>query len=398
MGSIKDKVAIIGMGCTKFGELWDKSSDDVIIDATYEAYQDAGIGQDDIQAAFVGTIFAGVTAGCLAEPLKMDYKPVSRVENNCASAVEALRYAAFAVASGMYDTVLAVGFEKCKDCGYNILPNPQPDSLHPLYSTGITGPGCFALAATRYWHQYNITPEAGKRTLAKIAVKNHHNGSMHPKAHFQREITMEAVLMAPPIAWPLGLFDCCPTTDGGAAAILTRADLAKNYRDDYVLIKGLGLSVGRINPWKGKCKSDVDITFWTETDIAAKQAYEQAGIKDPQKEISLAEVHDCFTITELINYESLGLCPVGQGTDYVNDGTFTLEGRQPVNPDGGLKSFGHPIGASGLRMIYEVYKQLQGRAEYPQRQLKNPKLGLAHSQGGVPGAFQAMVTVCGARD
>jgi acetyl-CoA C-acetyltransferase len=396
MGSIKDKVAIVGMGCSKFGENWEKGTSDMIIDAVYEAYDDAGIEPKDIQAAFVGTLYSGVTAACLAEPLKMDYIPITRVENNCASAMESLRVASFSVASGMYDCVLSVGFEKLKDSGFTSLPDPSHDSMHPVFGLGVTGPGCFALAATRYFHQYGLTMDEGRKMMAKIAVKNHHNGTMAPKAMYQREVTMEAVLNAPVVAWPLGLFDCCPTTDGAAAAILTRADLAQNFRDDYVLVKGLGLSIGRVNPYIGKVKADVDLTFWTETDIASKQAYEQVGIKDPRREISLAEVHDCFTITELINYESLGLAPVGRGKEDVDAGTFTLEGELPVNTDGGLKSFGHPIGASGLRMTYEIYKQLQGKAG--PRQIKNPQLGVAHCQGGVPGAFQSSVAVYGTRD
>ena len=343
MENIKDKIAIIGMGCTKFGENWEKSENDMIIDAVYEAYQDAGIEPKDIQAAFVGTVYSGVTAGCLAEPLKLEYKPVTRVENNCASGCEALRIACFAVASGMYDVVLAVGFEKIKDCGYRALPIPQPGSLHPVQSSLIAPPTLFAMAATSYFHKYGISPEEGREILAKIAVKNHHNGSMTPKAHFRNEITVEQALKAPLISWPLGLFDCCPTTDGAAAAIITRADMAKDFRDDYILIKGLGLSVGRINPFRGKVKTGVDVTYWKETEVAAKQAYEQAGVKDPREEISLANVHDCFTITELINYESLGFSPVGRGKEDVEAGTFALEGKLPVNTDGGLKAFGHPL-------------------------------------------------------
>ena len=396
MGSIRDQVAIVGMGCSKFGENWGLDGDDMIIDAVYEAYEDAGIEPKDIQAAFVGTVFTGVTAACLTEPLKMDYLPVTRVENNCASALEALRVACFSIACGMYDVVLVVGYEKLKDCGFSSLPNPSQDSLHPLFGIGVTGPGMFALAATKYFHKYGLSMDDGRKTIAKIAVKNHHNGTMAPKAMYQREVTLETVLNAPVVAWPLGLFDCCPTTDGAAAAILTRADLAKNFRDDYILVKGLGLSVGRINPWLGKCKGDVDITYWMETEVASKQAYEQAGVKDPRREIDMAEVHDCFTITELINYESLGFAPVGRGKEDVDAGTFTLDGELPVNTDGGLKSFGHPIGASGIRMTYEVYKQLQGKAGA--RQVKNPRLGLAHCQGGVPGAFEAAVAIFGARD
>ncbi len=397
-GTISDKVAIVGMGLTRFGELWTKSDADVIVEAAWEAYEDAGIGPNEVDAAFVGTIFTGVTAACLAEPLKMDMKPVTRVENNCGSGSEALRVAALSIAAGMYDTVLALGFEKCKDCGFNVLPTTQPDSLEPVYNTRLTGPGAYAMAAIKYWHKYGIDPLEGKRTLAKIAVKNHHNGSMHPKAHLQREVSMEAVMMSPPIVYPLGLFDCCPTTDGAAAAILTRADLAKKFRDDYVLIKGMGVAVSYINPWNGKCKSDVDLTFWTETDVACQQVKNQTGVKDFSKEVQMVELHDCFTITELIAYESLGICKKGEGTEAVDDGRFLLDGKLPVNPDGGLKSFGHPIGASGIRMVYEGYKQIQGKAEKPARQLKNVDMALIQCQGGVPGTFQANVQLIGAAD
>ncbi len=393
MGTIRDQVAIVGMGCSKFGEHWDKGRDDLIIEAAYEAYEDAGIGPRDIQAAFSGTLFGGVTPATLAEPLQLDYIPISRVEANCATGLDALRFACFAVACGMYDLVLAIGFEKGKDTGVGFLTYPY--GLHPAFPIG-SAPGSYAFGAQRYFHKYNITPEEGKQMLAQIAVKNHRNGAMHPKAHFQREVTLEQVMRAPIMAWPLGLFDCCPTTDGAAAAIVTRADLAKNFGDDYILVKGLGLAVGRTSPYRGWARSDVDYTFWEETDHAARQAYEQAGVHDPRREITMAEVHDCFTITELINYESLGFSPVGKGKEDVEAGTFTLEGSLPVNTDGGLKAFGHPIGASGLRMVYELYNQLLGRAG--PRQLKNPNLGLAHAQGGVPGAFQAMVVIVGPRD
>jgi acetyl-CoA C-acetyltransferase len=268
----------------------------------------------------------------------------------------------------------------------------MPGSMHPITVVG-SAPASFAKSAVQYFEKYKIPFDKGKEVLSKIAVKNHANGALHPKAHFRRAITLETALKAPMIAWPLGLFDCCPVTDGASAAIITRADKAKSYTKDYVLLKGAGLAVGRIDPFKGKFRSDVDITFWDETWAAAQQAYDQVGIKDPRKEIGSAEVHDCFTITELIIYESLGFCPRGSGPDEVEKESFTLKGDLPVNTDGGLKSFGHPVGASGLRMIYELYNQQLGRAG--ERQLKNPKLGLAHSQGGTPGMFQASVTIVG---
>jgi acetyl-CoA C-acetyltransferase len=248
------------------------------------------------------------------------------------------------------------------------------------------------MAATRYFHHYGIPYEEGKRILAKIAVKNHHNGTLNPKAHFQREVTLEQVLNAPMIAWPLGLYDCCGVSDGAAAAIITRPEIAKSFRDDYILVKGIGIAVGSF----GILRDDYDFIHFPENIKAAQYAYQEAGVKDPRKEISLAIIHDCFTITELILYEDLGFSPRGRASEDVEAGTFTLEGELPVNTDGGLKCFGHPIGASGLRMIYEVYKQLQGKAG--PRQVKNPTLGLTHNLGGRPGSFTGAVAIFGCRD
>jgi acetyl-CoA C-acetyltransferase len=392
MGSIKDKVAIIGMGCTKFGELWDKGIDDLIIESTYEALGDAGIELDQVEAAVIGTLSSGLlTSAPLAEALQFDNKPVSRVENNCASGADALRYAAFSIASGMYDIVLAVGVEKSKDMGSGSLE--AVGTLHPVTTIG-SAPAAFGKAAVRYCEQYGLSREQLKRTLAKIAVKGHYNGSLHPKAHFRKPIVLEAAINAPLVAWPLGLFDCCPVTDGAAAAIVCRGDMAKKFKQ-HVVIKGIGLATGRIDPCKGKYYEDRDITFFQESYTAAKQAYEQVGIKNPRKEISIAEVHDCFTITELLLYETLGFCPVGQAKTDVDAGSFTIKGDLPVNTDGGLKAFGHPVGASGIRMVYECYNQLLGRAG--PRQVKNPKYGMQLSQGGMAGhGMQSLCTIVAA--
>lgn len=379
MESIKDKIAIVGMGCCKFGELWDKGGDDLIIEAAYEAYEDAGIEPKDIQAAWVGTYYSGLAGSILSEPLKLNRIPVTRVENFCATGHEALRNACFGVASGMYDMVLALGFDKLKDTGIGGLPVGR--GTHPVLESRRSAPGTFAFIATRYFYTYGLSPEEGKRTIAKISVKSHHNGSLHPKAHFRRDVTLEQVINAPLIVWPLGLFDCCPTTDGAACAILVRAEDARKFRQDPIYIKGIGLSTNQSLP---HFEPGFDWTGFEMNREAARQAYEQAGIKDPRKEISFAEVHDCFSITELINYEDLGFSPKGRAKEDIDAGTFTLDGELPIQPDGGLKSFGHPIGASGLRMTYECYKQLQGKAELPQRQLKNARLGLSHTLGGPP--------------
>ncbi len=377
--SIKDKVAIVGMGCTKFGELWDKSATDLTVDAAYEAYEDAGIEPSDIEAAWVGTFYrysglAGMAAGV---PLRLQYKPVTRVENMCCIGSDALRNASYAVAARVYDVVLAIGVEKMKDQGLSGLGEPLSAGAHVhAYSSA---PGIFAMLATRYFARYGLSPEEGKTMMAKISVRSHYNGSLNPKAHLRRTMTVEQVLNAPIIAWPLGVFDCCGVSDGAAAAVVVRAEDAKKFRPDPVYIKALQICVGH---GQGNVRSDWDYTHIEETVRAGIAAYAEAGIKNPREEISMAEVHDCFSITEALIMEDLQFSPRGKVKEDIDSGFFELTGGLPVQPDGGLKSFGHPIGATGLRMQYEMYKQLQGKAD--QRQLKDPRLGLVHNLGGPP--------------
>lgn len=377
--AIKDQVAIIGMGCTSFGEHWEKDVKDLIINACYEAFEDAGIEPKQIQAAWWSSMISGELGRSLAYPLKTDYIPITRVENRCAGGQDAFLNACFAVAAGAYDLVLVCGAEKLKDSG---IPAAGMDPTTPYTSRAdilFVPPTAFAQLAQRYFYHYGIDPVEGKEVLARIAVKNHHNGTLAPKAQFQKEITIEEVLKAPMVAPPLGLFDCCGVSDGGAAAIITRADLAKKYRNDYVLVKGFGVSSGH---YQAQVQDDWDFVHFEENVRAARQAYAMAGIKNPRKELDLAIVHDCFTITELVIYEDLGFSPRGKAKDDVIAGTFGLTGELPVNTDGGLKCFGHPVGASGLRMLYEVYKQLQGKAGA--RQIKGAKTGLIHGLGGTP--------------
>lgn len=393
MNAIKDKVAIIGVGLSKFGENWDKSADDMIIDSVYEALEDANLQIKDINAGWIGTVLGGFGGTILARPLGWDLMPVTRVENNCASSLNAFQDACFSVASGMYDVALVVGVEKSKDTGIGSLTFPY--GFHPVYAY-VQAPAAYGMAAQSYFKKYGINIEEGKRTLAKIAVKNHHNGTLSPKAHFQREVTIEQVLNAPIIGYPLGLFDCCPTTDGAAAAIICRSDMAGKYCDDPILVKAIGLSVGKSDIYMGITPEadEFDYTLWNETQKASQIVYGQLGITNPREEIDVANVHDCFTISELVIYESLGFSPAGKAKEDVDSGFFTLEGGLPVNTDGGLKAFGHPIGASGLRMLAEIYRQLQGKAG--PRQVEGAKLGLAHCQGGNPtGGFQAAVVALG---
>lgn len=371
MQGLKNSVAIVGMGCTKFGEQWDKSSEDLIVDAAYQAYQDAGIEPKDIQAAWVGTFESGLSGAAIANPLKLHDMPITRIENFCATGNDTMRNACFAVAAGMYDLVLVLGFEKLKDSG--ISGRGGVGYLNVMHG-GTGGPGLFALPFARHAQKFGTT----KEHLAKIAVKNHYNGARCPRAAFRREITIEQAMNAPILAWPHGLFDCCAVSDGAAAAIITRPELARNFRDDYLLLRGYGLALAPEDMWH---LPGFDFLHWPATVHAARQAYEQAGITNPFKELDLVELHDCFTTTELLTYEDLGLCKKGEAKDYIDSGAFTLDGEMPVNVDGGLKAFGHPTGASGVRMIYEVYKQLQGKADGP-RQLKNPQVGLAHNLAG----------------
>jgi len=382
MGSIKDSVAIIGMGCSKFGERWNMGAGDLAIESAYEAYEDAGIGPGDIEACYVGQMYAsvnGIAGSTVADALKLSNIPVIRNENWCTAGHIALIEAALAVASGMYDVVMAIGVEKLKDTGYPGLGTGR--GMSPVYEARRTAPGSFGLIATSYFKKYGFSMEQGKEIIGRIAVKNHRNGSMCPKAHFQNKITLETVLKAPIIAYPLGLFDCCGNSDGSACAILTRADHAKKFSDDPIYIKGFGISMDAGLP---HMRPGFGWTSFEALKNSSRKAYEMAGIKDPREEIDVAEVHDCFSITELAIYEDFGFSPRGGAKEDIESGFFELEGGLPVNSDGGLKCFGHPVGASGLRMTYEVYKQLQEKAQLPERQIKNVRRGLSHTFGGPP--------------
>jgi acetyl-CoA C-acetyltransferase len=393
---IKDKVAIIGMGCTAFGEHWDKGAEDLIVEAFTEAIDDAGIEKKDIQAAWYGSCYEELNVGksglALSRTLKLPFIPVTRIENLCASGSEALRGAVYGVASGAYDMVLALGAEKLKDTGYGGLTEVSTivGTKNRIIFPAISAPGAFAMMANRYFSKYGMTTEEGKAVLAKISVNSHRNGAKNPKAHLRRAITEEDVLRAPIIASPLGLFDCCGVSDGAAAAIVCRADMAKDFRADPIFVKALqiGISSGEeliYTRWDG--------TYVETTARAAARAYGEAGIKNPREEISMMELHDCFSITELVTYEDLGISPRGKARDDIEDGLFTLEGKIPSQPDGGLKCFGHPIGASGLRMLYEMYTQLQGKAG--NRQVKNPTIGLTHNLGGFPQMSVVSIVIVG---
>jgi len=389
---IKDKVAIIGMGCTKFGERFDASPQDLIVEAFVECLQDSGLEKKDIQAAWWGVHMPDISVGrgatTLGVTLKLPFIPITRVENYCATGSEALRGAVYGVASGAYDICLALGMEKLKDTGYGGLPLAGGMGYKmPLASFNLTAPGGFAMMATKYFSKYNLNPQDGKMMLAKVSAKSHKNGALNPKAHLRKEVTVEQVMNAPVIAWPLGLFDCCGVSDGAAAAIVCRADMVKKFRPDPVFVKSMQISVSS--------GEEMLYTKWDGAHVepgyrAGVAAYKEAGIKNPREEVSMAEVHDCFSITEAVTMEDLQFSARGKVKEDIDAGRFNSDGAQPIQIDGGLKCFGHPIGASGLRMMYEMYKQLQGKAD--KRQLKNPKVGLTHNMGGFPS--MCVVSVC----
>ncbi len=376
---MKDKIAIVGMGCSKFGERWNCSVEDLIIEAVKEGLEDAGITKDDVDALFFSnTGILGASAVCV-DALKMDGIPAFHNENWCCSGHFALIEACMAIASGAYNTVLVVGAEKLKDTGAGGLGVGRGNT--PVMENRRTAPGSFGLIGQRYFKQYGLSYEEGRRALARIAVKNHANGFLAPKAHFHKLITIEDVMKAPIIAAPLSLYDCCGTSDGAACAVLTRADMAKDFRDDPIYFKGFGISHTRFPHFE----PDFDWLHFTALEKSSKAAYKMAGITNPREELSLAEVHDCFTTTELAIYENFGFCDEGQAHKLLHEGYFDRDGKMPVNVDGGLKCFGHPVGASGIRMTYELYKQLQGKVDNPERQLKGDlRLGLSHTFGGPP--------------
>lgn len=390
---IKDQVAIIGMGCTQFMEHWDRSADDLLVDAVTETLGSAGMAKEDVDAWWLGTAQSGMSGVTLAAPLKLQGKPVTRVENYCATGSEALRQACYAVASGAYDVACAVGVEKVKDSGYqglNAFPIPTDGTQRSL-----TAAAMFSLVAPAYAERYGIDPADLRRTLARIASKNHANGAKNPRAQFRREMSVDAICKMPEVAGMLSVFDCAGVADGAAAAIVVRAEDAHRYTDQPIYVKALSFVAGN---GSGLLDPEFDYTHFEECEAAAEDAYAQAGITDPRRELAMAEVHDCFTPTELVLMEDLGFSERGTAWQDVEAGAFDLHGDLPVNTDGGLKSFGHPVGASGLRMLFECWLQLRGEAP-DDRQIDTVDRGLAltHNLGGYPGEMVSFVGIWGNR-
>src|SRR6202051_1663684 len=379
---IKDKVAILGMGCSRFGERWEVGSEQLMLEAFTEALLDAGIERKQIGAAWLGSALDAANVGNSALPLstarRMQGIPVTRVENMCATGTEALRGACYAVAAGAVDIAVALGVEKLKDSGYGGLPVPSKGTFNDLWMPYCSSPAGFAQLASGYQARYRLSREELKRSLAHVSWKSHQNGARSPKAHLRRPVSIETILAAPIIAEPLGVFDCCGVSDGAACAIVTTPEIARALgKRDLVTIKALQLSAssGRESgtaEWDGSCVPN--------TQLAARAAYQEAGIKDPRCELTQIEVHDCFSITELVTMEDLGLSERGRAVADALDGRYDANGAIPCQTDGGLNCCGHPVGASGLRMVYEHYLQFLGRAGA--RQLPKPRLGLSHNLGG----------------
>jgi len=374
----KPLVSIVSAGLSKFGKLEGMYSREIFAEAAKEAYDRCPNldPKKDIKALFVGHMgesyeHQGHTGATMADWSGILHVPATRTEAACASSGAALRIAVQAVLSGLSDVVMVGGVEKmthrttAEVTEYLAMASDFPFEQWQ----GITFPGLYALMATAHMNEYGTT----EKDMALVAVKNHYHGSMNPKAQMQKEITLEMVLSSRVVAWPLKLYDCSLITDGASCLILTKPELAKKYTDMPVHIIGSGQASDTI----GLYERD-SFTSLAAARIAAKQAYDMAEVKP--EDLDVAEVHDCFTIAEIIAYEDLGFCRPGEGGGLAERGETRLGGRIPVNTSGGLKSKGHPVGATGTAQAYEIYLQLTGQAD--RRQVKNAEIGLTHNVGG----------------
>ncbi|UCD96425.1 MAG: thiolase domain-containing protein [Candidatus Bathyarchaeota archaeon] len=371
------KVAVIGVGQTKFGGRPDASIKEIAFEAFKEAVDDAQISVDDIQASIICSAThydkQRTPAGVIAEYLGLNPQPTFNVEAVCASSGVGLRIGWSFISSGLHDVVAVVGFQKMTELSSAEVQEVMGRSGDVMWESpfGTTMPGYFALYARAHMQTYGTTPEQ----LAKVAVKNHYYATKNPKAMFQKEITLDEVLNSRMIASPLKRYDCCSNSDGAACLILAKEEFARKVTDNPVWVAGLGLASSPMT----LTSRDTALNSFTCTAKAAKEAYHMAGVTP--SDIDLAEVHDCFTITEIINYEDLGFCERGKGGSFAADGHTYLGGKIPVNIDGGLLAKGHPVGATGASQIRTLVKQLRGEAG--ETQVKDAKIGLAHNLGGI---------------
>jgi len=373
------EVAVVGVGMTNFGTS-EKTQVEMFSEAAMEAITESNLEPKDMQALFLGNVLGDFEEGQMnmapmcASDIGMKDVPATRFEGACASATVALRNAYMWVASGFYDIVLAGGTEKATVMGTPMATRTfamGSDSRYESFA-GITFPGAFGMAAHLYSKKYGIPLERLKKQMAMVAVKNHKNGVMNPKAQFRKEITVEKVLSGFVVADPLQLLDCCPFSDGAAALVFASVDKAKELTKKPIYIAGTGQGSA------GSLCNQKDFTVIRAREYSSKQAYKQAGI-GPQ-DIDVCEVHDCFTIAEILAIEAMGFFEYGKASQAVEDGDTALDGKIPVNPSGGLKAKGHPIGATGAAQAYEIVKQL--REECGERQVKGAKIGMIDTLGG----------------
>jgi acetyl-CoA C-acetyltransferase len=372
-------VAVIGVGLTKFGELWDKSFRHLIAEAGSKAILDSGVSGKDIDAMYIGSMSSGRFVGqehvgaLVADCSGFSHLhiPATRVEGACASGGLAIREGYLSIASGINDIVIVGGIEKMNDVAGTSATETLATAADQEWEAffGATFPGIYAMIATRHMYEYGTT----KEQLAQVAVKNHANGVLNPYAQYQNEITLEQVLKASMVAYPLGLLDCSPVTDGSASVVLCAAEKAKEFTSKPVKIIGSGQASDTL-----ALHSRRDICTLDATVHAAKMAYKQAKITE--KDIDLAEVHDCFTIAEICAIEDLGFVKKGEGGKAIDNKITTRDGQIPTNTSGGLKAKGHPVGATGVAQIVEIVLQLRGDAQ--KRQIKDAEIGLAHNVGG----------------
>lgn len=374
------KVAIVTCGQSKFGSFVEKTYEDLFTEAYLEAIEHVdNFERSDIKEAFVGSLaFGGSQLGNMSalvgDAIKVVGIPAARVENACGSSSFALRFAAYSIMSGQNDLVIAGGVEKMQDISkrsrlwwFGVAGDIKWERL-----SGMTFPGNYALMATRHMHEFGTK----KEDITRCAVKNHKYAAMNPKAQFRREVTLEKAMKAPIVAWPLNVFDCCPLTDGASVAIICDAEIAKKYTDTPIYIEGMGAGSDYLALYRRESLTRIEAAI-----KASKAAYQMAKLEP--KDIQVAEVHDCFTIAEILAYEDCGFCKKGEGGLFSHEGESEIGGKVPVNTGGGLKAKGHPIGATGVAQIYEVWKQL---TERHQNQVDGAEIGLTHNVGGTGSA------------
>lgn len=387
-------VAVVGVGINKWGELWEKSLRDIFVEAALLAMDDAGV--DHIDSLYVGAMAPGLFVGqehlasMLADYLGQCPIPAARVESACASGGLAMRQGWMDVALGLNDIVMVGGVEKMLDVDGGSATYALATAADQEWEgyNGVTFPGLYAMIANAYRRKYRIREDHFRDQLAAVAVKNHANGFLNPQAQFRMQLTPKGVKNSTMVADPLRLMDCSPITDGAAAAILCPVELAKKKFRNHPLVTviGSGAATDTI-----ALHDREDMTWLSATEVAGKRAYEMAGLKP--RDIDFAEVHDCFTIAEICVTEALGFFRKGGGGKAALEGRTALDGTMPINTSGGLKSKGHPVGATGIAQVVETVHQLRGDAG--KRQLEDPQIGLTQNMGGSGGStlvhiFKAM--------